>query len=113
MSDNERNRILATIALAKMHGAQFKLLKQPSRDDVPKKLADVDILLVLQREGVSGSGGAIVWDLMLFEGVATQPDLGDLGKPLYADVLQAAMDYLARARDGDEQVYLEGKACVT
>ena len=42
-----RDKILATIALAKMHGAQFKLVHRPSRSDIPEKLSDVDIFLRL------------------------------------------------------------------
>jgi hypothetical protein len=110
---SERDRILGTIAFAKMQGAQFKLLKQPSRADIPEKLADVDLRLILQRKGARDFDGPIVWTLTLFEGVATSPDLGDLGKPLYSDVLPAALEFLARARDGDEDLYLEGNACAT
>lgn len=113
MSEARRNRILGTIALAKMHGAQFKLNKQPSRDDVPEKLADVDLTLVLQRKGDKGFNGPVVWELVLFEGVSEHADLGDLDKPLYQDVLPAAMDYLKRAREGDEEVYLEGRCVKT
>lgn len=110
---SEQDRILGTIAMAKMHGAQFKLTRKPSRADIPEKLADVDLQLILQRKGGSGFDGPVVWTLTLFEGVATSPDLGDLGKPLYSDVLPAALEYLARARDGDQDVYLEGQVCAT
>jgi hypothetical protein len=108
-----RDKILATIALAKMHGAQFKLIKRPSRDDIPEKLADVDLVLLLQRKGRVGYDGPVVWELLVFEGVATHADLADLGKPLYEDVLPAALEYLKRAKEGDEEVYLEGRTCAT
>jgi len=108
-----RDKILATIALAKMHGAQFKLIHRPSRSDIPAKLSDVDIFLLLQRKGAVNFDGPVVWRLTLFEGVSMHADLGDLGKPLYEDVLPAAMEYLKRAREGDEEVYLEGQTCAT
>lgn len=108
-----RDKILATIALAKMHGAEFKLVHRPSRGDIPAKLSDVDIFLLLQRWGSVAYDGPVVWQLTLFEGVSMHADLGDLGKPLYEDVLPAAMEYLKRAREGDEDVYLEGRPCVT
>ena len=110
---SERDKILATIALAKMHGAQFKLIKRPSRDDMPEKIADVDLVLLLQRKGPVTYDGPVVWELTLFEAVANYGDLADLGKPVYDDVLPAALEYLKRARDGDEDVYLEGRTCAT
>jgi hypothetical protein len=110
---SERDKILATIALAKMHGAQFKLVHRPSRGDIPAKLSDVDIFLRLQRKGPVAYDGPVVWELTLFEGVSKHADLADLGKPLYDEVLPAALEYRKRADDGDEQVYLEGKVCAT
>ena len=110
---SERDRILATIALAKMHGAKFKLIERPSRDDVPEKLADVDLVVLLQRKGSVAYDGPVVWELTVFEAVTKYADLGDLGKPLYNEVLPAALEYRKRADDGDEQVYLEGKVCAT
>ena len=103
---SERDKILATIALAKMHGAKFILIERPSRDDVPKKLADVDLVVQLQRKGSVAYDGPVVWELTVFEAVAKHADLGDLGKPLYDEVLPAAREYLKRASDGDEELYL-------
>lgn len=108
MTEDERDNILSTIAFAKMHGAFFKLIATPVRDDIPVKLADVNVSVVLERKG-----GAIVWELPLFEGVSRKGDLGDLGKPTLSDVMPAAHEYLTRAIDGDEELYLEGAACLT
>jgi hypothetical protein len=107
MTEDERDNILGIIAFAKMHGGKFKLLVISARDDVPAKLADVNVALVLDWKGET------VWQLPLFDGVARSRDLGDLGKPALDDVMPAAREYYDRACDGDEEVYLEGAACLT
>ena len=107
MTEDERDNILGTIAFAKMHGGKFKLLVIPARDDVPAKLADVNVYVALDYKG------EVVWQLPLFEGVARSRDLGDLAKPALDDVMPAAREYYERAKGGDEDVYLEGAACLT
>jgi hypothetical protein len=107
MTEDERDEILGTIAYAKMHGGKFKLLVTPVRDDIPAKLADVDVSLALHWKGET------VWHLPLFEGISRTGDLGDLGKPILDDVLPAAREYYERAKSGDELVYLEGAVCLT
>lgn len=106
MTEDEKDNILGTIAFAKMHGGKFKLLIIPARDDVPAKLSDVNVTLVLEWKGDT------VWELPLFEGVSRAGDLGDLAKPILDDVLPAAHEYYERAINGDEEVYLEGAACL-
>lgn len=107
MTEDERDEILGTVAFAKMRGGKFKLLVIPVRDDIPAKLADVDVSIALHYKGEA------VWHLPLFNGVARSRDLGDLAKPALDDVMPAAREYYDRACDGDEEVYLEGAACLT
>ena len=107
MTEDERDEILGTIAFAKMRGGKFKLMFVPVRDDIPAKLADVDVYIALQYKGET------VWRLPLFDGVARSRDLGDLAKPALDDVMPAAREYYERACDGDEEVYLEGAACLS
>ncbi len=106
MTEDERDEILGTIAYAKMHGGKFNLLVIPARDDVPPKLADVNVVLVLKWKD------EVVWQLPLFEGISRSGDLGDLAKPILDDVMPAAREYYDRAVSGDEEVYLEGAACL-
>jgi hypothetical protein len=107
MTEDERDEILGIIAYAKMHGAKFNISFVPVRDDIPAKLADVDVYIALKFKGEE------VWKLPLFDGVARSRDLGDLAKPALDDVMPAAREYYERACNGDEEVYLEGAACLS
>ena len=107
MTEDERDEILGIIAYAKMHGGKFNISVVPVRDDIPAKLADVNVYIALKLRGEE------VWTLPLFESVSRTGDLGDLAKPVLDDAMAAAREYYERACDGDEEVYLEGAACLT